>query len=537
MKRLLFLAIAATVLVAGVAVASPGDSVTVRGTVLNRSSDLIVIKGDNGSIYYVDARRASGSRQFAPGTAINVAGHEGSRKDEILATVVDASGTSTGLAQGGLNLPSDHRYEQYNPESSAYVGVTVDRVPALVQKGVPVYDRTANAWVYSPEGSMDQRYLGNTASSGPAPRWDRLGGTVERVSGSHVTVRTDDNRTVDVDISQARVRTGDSLQRGDRVTVFGTAEGGNRFTARGISDERTRQAAQSQFQRIHGQVQSKSGSTLQLKADDGRLVSVDMSRVGTNTRSVLDPGEGATILGFASANPNQFRAEYIQQDSNDIARRGTVAGPSQTTLPGRGQPVTLEGQASSFEGRTVRFTTNTGMKVMIDTSKVDDEQHRILVSNAPVKIAGVRGEGDTIIARQITRDDARGRAAPGSMADEQKATTVHGKVVSVSGDELKMRTDDGRNLRLDITAVREENVRKLKPGDAFTASGFYRGDDRSQFSVRSLREDAPGTASPRTTDTPHPMSVDDCKQGWSRYKNPGFMNLADCTNYVNQNKR
>jgi len=265
---------------------------------------------------------------------------------------------------------------------------------------------------------------------------------------------------------------------------------------------------------------------------------VDMSRVGTNFRSALDPGEGATVIGFVGPNnPNHFRAEYIQQDKNDIARRGIAEGPPPGALAPRGQSVTLQGQASSFEGRSVRFTTNTGLHVMIDTSKVDDEQHRILVSNAPVKIVGVRGEGDTIIARQITRDTAAGRAAPGSLADEQKATTVHGKVVSVSGDELKMRTDDGRNLTLDITAVREENVRKLKPGDTFTASGFYRENDRSQFSVRSLREDAPSAASPRTTDTPHPMSVDDCKQGWSRYKNPGFKNLGDCVSYVNQNKK
>jgi hypothetical protein len=288
------------------------------------------------------------------------------------------------------------------------------------------------------------------------------------------------------------------LVSGAPVRVVGVRGQGDTVIARQITRDdasarapKGSMADESKATTVRGTVVSVSGDTLKARTDDGRNLTLDITAVREGVVRQLKPGDTFSATGF-------YRGDDRSQFSVRSLTEGTASpAASPSTLPAKGKAVTLEGQAGSFEGRSVRFTTSTGMHVMIDTSKVNDDQHRLLVSSAPVKVVGVRGDGDTIIARQITREDASARAAKGSMADETKATTVRGKVVSLSGDTLKARTNDGRNLTLDITAVRDGVVRQLKPGDGFSAVGFYRGDDRSQFSVRSLKEDAPA-ASPKT---------------------------------------
>ena len=64
----------------------------------------------------------------------------------------------------GLKLPRDHQYERFNAGASTYTKVDVATVPGLIDQEVPIYDRTAKAWVYSTEGKLDPRY----GSLGPA---------------------------------------------------------------------------------------------------------------------------------------------------------------------------------------------------------------------------------------------------------------------------------------------------------------------------------------------------------------------------------
>jgi len=75
-------------------------------------------------------------------------------------------------------------------------------------------------------------------------------------------------------------------------------------------------AAAQTSQNVHGTVQSVQGSQLTVKADDGRVLTVDMSAVGQNIQQALAPGMGVTITGSAGASSNQVTAQYIQQDSS-----------------------------------------------------------------------------------------------------------------------------------------------------------------------------------------------------------------------------
>jgi uncharacterized protein DUF4214 len=84
------------------------------------------------------------------------------------------------------------------------------------------------------------------------------------------------------------------------------------------------------WQRIHGHVQAVQGNQLTLKADDGRLLTVDVSQVSQSVRGALTPNEAVTIVGFPATEPNRFTARYIAQDG---------AGPAGSTAAAAGNTV------------------------------------------------------------------------------------------------------------------------------------------------------------------------------------------------------
>jgi hypothetical protein len=237
---------------------------------------------------------------------------------------------------GGYRLPRDHRFE--SPDAGGkYNVVSVNDVPALIQQGRFVFDRTAGVWVKNPNGTLNAAYLAHPgkppapAASAPSPpgtpseeRWDRISGTVLSVSDPTAIVRTEDGRNVTVDLSQAKPPTTEGLKPGDRVVVGGVIDQYDRVTARYIRDESQSgppPADQGPWQRIHGHVQGVQGSRVRFRADDGRVLEVDASAVSAEIRRALTPNEGATLIGFAGKGRNQFRAEYIQQDSSGVTRR------------------------------------------------------------------------------------------------------------------------------------------------------------------------------------------------------------------------
>ena len=89
------------------------------------------------------------------------------------------------------------------------------------------------------------------------------------------------------------------------------------------------------WQRIHGKVQSVSGNTVTVKADDGRVLTVDAAQVSADIRGALAPGAGVTLIGKAGAQSNQFTAQYIQQDASDPLRGGTIVGQTPPAVTDR----------------------------------------------------------------------------------------------------------------------------------------------------------------------------------------------------------
>src|SRR6185503_20492762 len=83
------------------------------------------------------------------------------------------------------------------------------------------------------------------------------------------------------------------------------------------------------WQKVHGQVQAVHGNHITVKADDGRVLRVDVSQVSDSVRGALTPDLGVTITGFPGA-ANTMTARYIEQDNAGAASASvTSTDPNQ----------------------------------------------------------------------------------------------------------------------------------------------------------------------------------------------------------------
>jgi len=196
------LGVSLTMLLApGGALAAPGDLVVVHGTVAERHDNLLVIRGDNGRTYYTDltAVNKAALAGLKPGDPAFIRGTEGTYPNEVRATAVELD-TARALrppapgqtAAPGVfeyrdwRLPAAHRYERHDPATSTYTPVDILSVPARVERGEWIYDRTAGRWVNHPSTGRNPVYLAYTPGVGvPGSDADRLVHGSWRLPRSH----------------------------------------------------------------------------------------------------------------------------------------------------------------------------------------------------------------------------------------------------------------------------------------------------------------------------------------------------------------
>jgi outer membrane lipoprotein SlyB len=321
MKR--FLTLVSAMLLLGAVAASAAD-----GWRLPRSHRYETYEPATGGYTQVDvdsvpSRIAQGDWIFD--RTANVWVHHPSVGNNPQYVAAGVAGDSDALVQDGWRLPRAHRYETYDVNSARYTQVGVSDVPGRLARGEWIFDRTANAWVSHPSVGRNPQYLASGAAPGePSAASQRLRGTVERIDGSMIRVRTDDGRRMAVDVSQARQNLTDTLRPGERVVFAGVPGDGNRFVARFISDERrglvdgqsSSQAAPpaSGSDQISGRVTSLSGSKLNLTADDGRRLRVDVSQVDKTVLNALNPGDTILLSGQRGGqSSDDFTARYIER--------------------------------------------------------------------------------------------------------------------------------------------------------------------------------------------------------------------------------
>ena len=170
-------------------------------------------------------------------------------------------------------------------------------------------------------------------------------------------------------------------------------------------------------QNVHGTVQSVSGTTLTVKADDGRVLTVDMKAVGQSIQQALAPGMGVTITGSAGASANEMTAQYIQQDSSDPSRGGTVVGQpaSGSAQPSAGWQK-VHGTVQSVSGTTLTLKADDGRVLTVDMTAVGENIQKAMTQGMGVTLAGSPGaSANQFTAQYIQQDSSAGQpaASPG----------------------------------------------------------------------------------------------------------------------------
>jgi hypothetical protein len=74
---------------------------------------------------------------------------------------------------------------------------------------------------------------------------------------------------------------------------------------------------------IHGTVQSVQGSQMTFKADDGRVLNVDMAQVSQPVQRAMQPNLGVKLAGFPGDQPSRFTARFIEQNNPSRAATAT----------------------------------------------------------------------------------------------------------------------------------------------------------------------------------------------------------------------
>jgi hypothetical protein len=170
------------------------------------------------------------------------------------------------------------------------------------------------------------------------------------------------------------------------------------------------------WQRIHGRVQSVQGTSMRFRADDGRILSVDLSPVSPQIRQALTHGEAATVIGHRSTGAHQVRAEYVQQDSSDPARGGRIT--RHTPPPARGNAPLgagmqrIDGQITAIGGSMMDLRTDDGRTLVVDLGQLNPEIVKSLNGGDRVTVTGLVRDSTRIAAQSVQKYNSDGSRQP-----------------------------------------------------------------------------------------------------------------------------
>jgi outer membrane lipoprotein SlyB len=161
------------------------------------------------------------------------------------------------------------------------------------------------------------------------------------------------------------------------------------------------------WQKVHGTVQKVERTTLTIKTDDGKTVITDISQVAENVRKGLTSGEAVTVSGQWKGDQSHMVARFIQQDSSDPARGGSVVG--QTAKPSVDETSwhKVHGKVEKVDGTTLTFRTDDGKTVTADMTQVGDNIRKALTPGETITVDGqYKADQTHMVARFIQQDSS-----------------------------------------------------------------------------------------------------------------------------------
>ena len=368
-------------------------------------------------------------------------------------------------------------------------------------------------------------------------------GTVERTdhAANRVFVLGDDGREYAVDISTGHASR-DARTPGQEVTVYGRRTGQNRIEASNIVADRDYRGASASererfrprgWEQLHGSVLDVDGHILRMRTDEGRTVRVDVSALPDRREEMLNhlrPGAVVTVIGDGDSRSERFYARHVRFEDRDLNRRawggGNVATSRETQIHGRVESIHEDNmRLRADDGRIIKVNIDPVRERVRDRFKVGDT----------VTVVGVFTDRDAnrneMTARTIVVG-GQSSASAGTSGERQ----IRGTIETIHKDNMRLKADDGRMIKVNIDPVRDNAREKIRVGQRVVVTGVFtdRDGNQNEMTARNVRVEDSSAASPATN---RPRNADDCKdRGWQNYSNPSFKNQGDCVSYVNSRK-
>ncbi|HEV8281669.1 MAG TPA: hypothetical protein VGQ02_07430 [Candidatus Limnocylindrales bacterium] len=304
--------------------------------------------------------------------------------------------------------------------------------------------------------------------SGVLGRGDQqLRGHVVHIRDTAVVMRAEDGQTYVVDATQIDSRKLESLTVGQGITVVGKP-GSKSFTLMASDIRRDeRGQASKPLKKVHGVVQSVSGSNVTFRTDEGRLLSVDAAQI-KGPQLQVKSGDAMTLV-YEDTAQRKVLARWLEPDQ----ATALVVDPS--------EQVSFHGHVLNVTDAALVVRADDGWTHVVDVSRLPADARRFELGEGVTLTA--TPSDNVLIASQVLRDRSdparKGQAA-------KRLQTLHGTVQSVGGSTMTFRTDDGRLVPVDLSQMKG-HVPKPRGGDPVTL--VYEAGTRGKVAAMWIQAD------------------------------------------------
>jgi len=187
---------------------------------------------------------------------------------------------------------------------------------------------------------------------------------------------------------------------------------------------------------------------------------VDMSAIPTQAWHPIELGQAVTLAAKSGREPNTLIAGRIHADPADRATGKTAKRPFNS----------VQGTVEAVQGSQIRFRTADGSVVRADAAQMPG--HATIRVNERGVLTYERGPRQRATALWLERAEIQPAASVGpKAAGPAEYQRIHGYVQSVGWATMSLKTDDGRVLAVDTSAVDAQVRNVLRPGDLVSVLG------------------------------------------------------------------
>ena len=298
----------------------------VHGVVQTSTASTVTFRTDEGRLLSFDASQMKGAQpQLKAGDAMTVVYEESTQRKRIArwfeadqATAVAPDPNDLVRLHGHVLSAADTALVLRADDGWTHVvdltQVSADARKFEIGQGVTITAKPGDSVLAATEVLRD---TADPARRGQATsrKFQTVHGSVQSVSGSTLTFRTDAGRLMPVDISQIKGYR-PMAKTGDPVTLVYEPGAKGKLAALWLQPDQIQPAAavgSAPRERVRGQIDSIDGAKFWLKTDDDRWFLVDTAQLDPAVRKNVQPGRQVSVVGrLTDPSSNQLIADRMR---------------------------------------------------------------------------------------------------------------------------------------------------------------------------------------------------------------------------------